>query len=134
MSNLSKENDSFLNERDVEKYYELNESKKEIERKLKELNENFHLHFDKMIGENEKGELYIGDYKIQRQIRQSHNFHDEKTVLRLEELNLRDCIQVIKKPDKDKINSAITLGIIDEAQVADCRVNRRTKAIVVKKI
>ena len=101
---------------------------------MKELNQAFHSYFDEIVGENHKGELTIGQYKIQRQIRQSHRFNDEKTVLRLEELNLHDCIQVIKKPDPRKIESAITLGIIDNEQINDCKISKSAKAIIVKKI
>ncbi|PWA05143.1 hypothetical protein DCC39_18335 [Pueribacillus theae] len=131
---MSKQYHQSISEKDLEKYYELSESKKEIEKKLKELNQAFHLYFDETVGENQKGERNIGQYKIQRQIRQSNDFNDEKTVLRLEELNLHDCIQVIKKPDKQKINSALTLGIIEDAQINDCRMSKSTKAIIVKKI
>lgn len=134
MSKLSNKNKIVVTESEIQKYYELMEKKKAIEKQLKELNKNFQLYFDTTVGETEKGELILGDYKLQRQIRHSHSFHDEKTVLRLEQLNLRDCIQVIKKPDKEKIHSALTLGMLNESEIADCRLNKTTKAILVKKI
>ncbi|MFA8438053.1 hypothetical protein [Pueribacillus sp. YX66] len=123
-----------ITEQDLERYFKLSERKKEIEKKMKELNQSFHLYFDETAGENQKGEIYIGQYKLQRQIRKSNYFDDAKTVKRLEELNLHDCIQVIKKPDQKKIESAITLGIIEEEQINDCKHFKNTKAIIVKKV
>lgn len=131
---MSRQAYQSITEQVLEQYYQLNERKKEIEKQMKELNQAFHQYFDETAGENEKGEVHVGPYKLQRQIRSSHYFDDEKTVQRLEELNLHDCIQIIKKPDQKKLESAITLGIIEGDQINDCKVSKNTKAIVIRKI
>mgnify|MGYP001202526379 CR=1 FL=1 len=124
----------LITEQDVDMYYRLNEMKKEIEKKMKAYNQRFQHYFDRTMGANQKGEVIIGKFKLQRQIRKSISYDNEKTVQRLEELNLHDCIQVVKKPDQKKIESAIELGIIDGGQINDCRVLKNTKAILVRKI
>lgn len=131
---MPKQEHQLITEQDLDRYYKLSERKKEIEKKMKELNQTFHLYFDETAGENQKGEVHIGQFKLQRQIRKSNYFDNEKTVKRLEELNLHDCIQIIKKPDQKKIESAITLGIIEDEQINDCRLSKNTKAIIVKKV
>lgn len=123
-----------ISEEDVKTYYELQEQKKEIDKQIKHFHEKFHRYFDKIAGEYQKGEIQIGEYKVQRQIRQSTVYEDEKTVELLEQLQLQDLIQIIKKPDEEKIESAITLGLIDRKKLDDCKRVKKTKAIIVKKI
>jgi hypothetical protein len=123
-----------ISEKIVARYFHLSELEKEIEKEMKELKKVFHLYFDETIGTDQKAEFTLGDYKIQRQIRLSESYDDEKTVSRLEERNLQDCIQIIKKPDIQKIEAAITLGILELKEIEDCRNKKVSKAISVRKI
>lgn len=123
-----------ISEEDVKTYYQLQEQKKEIDKQIKQFHEKFHRYFDKVAGEYQKGEIQIGEYKVQRQIRQSTVYEEEKTVQLLEQLQLHDLIQIIKKPDVEKIESAIALGLIDRKQIDGCQKVKKTKAIVVKKM
>jgi hypothetical protein len=117
----------------ISKYFTLSEKAKEIEKELKELKKVINVYFDETVGKQEKGESIVGDYKIQRQIRTSESYHDEKTVKKLEELNLVDCIRIIKQPDQQKINAAITLGLLGQADIEDGIVKKTTNAITVRK-
>ncbi|MFC4322832.1 hypothetical protein [Litchfieldia salsa] len=123
-----------ISEKMVARYFHLSELEREIEKEMKELKKVFHLYFDETSGTNQKAEFTLGDYKLQRQIRLSENYDDEKTVTRLEERNLKDCIQIQKKPDIQKIEAAITLGLIDSKEVEDCKIKKISKAISVKRI
>src|SRR5690606_48226 len=98
----------------VSKYVVLNERAKEIDKELKELKKVINVYFDAKAGKNEKGEAVIGSYKVQRQVRSTENYQDEKLVQRLEELQLNDCIQIVKLPDQQKIEAAITLGLLEQ--------------------
>ncbi len=117
----------------ISKYFTLSEKAKEIEKELKEMKKVINVYFDETVGKQEKGESIVGDYKIQRQIRTSESYHDEKTVKKLEELNLVDCIRIIKQPDQQKIDAAITLGLLGQADIEDCIVKKTTNAITVRK-
>ncbi|MEH7226005.1 hypothetical protein V7112_19505 [Bacillus sp. JJ1566] len=117
----------------ISKYFTLSEKAKEIEKELKEMKKVLNVYFDETVGKHEKGESVVGDYKIQRQIRTSESYHDEKTVKKLEELNLVDCIQIIKQPDPQRIEAAITLGLLGQADIEDCIVKKTTNAITVRK-
>ncbi|WP_234987176.1 hypothetical protein [Bacillus sinesaloumensis] len=123
-----------LREELITRYFTLSEKAKEIEKELKELKKAFNSYFDETVGKHEKGESVVGDYKIQRIIRSSEGYHNEKMVQRLEELNLVDCIQITKQPDQQKIEAAITLGLLGQADIEDCIVKKTTNAITVKKI
>ncbi|MEH7237556.1 hypothetical protein [Bacillus sp. JJ1562] len=118
----------------ITRYFTLSEKAKVIEKELKEMKKVLNVYFDETVGKQEKGESLIGDYKIQRQIRLSESYHDEKMVKKLEELNLIDCIQIIKQPDQQKIEAAITLGLLGQADIEDCIVKKTTNAITVRKI
>ncbi|MEH7382125.1 hypothetical protein V7138_16820 [Bacillus sp. JJ1533] len=118
----------------IEKYVTLSEKAKEIEKELKDMKKVLNDYFDETVGKQEKGESIVGDYKIQRQIRLAESYHDEKMVSRLEELNLIDCIQIIKRPDQQKVDAAITLGLLGQADIEDCIVKKTTNAITVRKI
>nr|WP_246625129.1 hypothetical protein [Fictibacillus nanhaiensis] len=118
----------------VIKYNTLNERKKEVEKELDELKKVFHMYFDNVVGPNQKGEITVNQYKLQRQIRKTEKFHDEKTVHRLEELNMNELIHLVKKPDEEKVKSALTLGFINEEDLEDCIIKSASQAIVVKPI
>ncbi|MFT4414047.1 hypothetical protein ACLM5H_09320 [Fredinandcohnia humi] len=118
----------------VEKYVSLSEKAKEIEKELKEMKKVINVYFDETVGKNEKGESLIGSYKIQRQIRSSESYHDEKMVKRLEDLQLMDCIEIVKQPSQPKIEAAITLGLLGQTDIDDCIVTKSSPVIVVRKI
>ncbi|WP_260631128.1 hypothetical protein [Bacillus sp. S/N-304-OC-R1] len=112
-------------------YNELNLRKKEIEAQLDELKKAFNQYFDMVFGENMKGELIISDYKLQRQIRVTEKYKQDTTVHRLEELNMTDLIQ--KKPDEEKIKSALNLGLLKEEDLEGCKLINKGQAIYVKR-
>ncbi|RKQ32466.1 host-nuclease inhibitor Gam family protein [Oceanobacillus halophilus] len=118
----------------IERYYDLNSMKKEIESEMNELKKAFHTYFDENVGSNQKGELINGNYKVQRQVRKTEKFNDKETIKRLEELNMEDLIQVVKKPDGDKIDAAVNLGLLKEDDLEGCRICNFSKAISVKEV
>lgn len=113
-------------------YQELNQKKKEIEVQLDELKKLFNQYFDISVGQNIKGEMIINDYKLQRQIRTTEKYKQEETVKRLEELNLEDLVQ--KKPDEEKIKSALNLGLLNEKDLENCKIVNASQAIYVKQL
>lgn len=117
----------------IERYYELNQVKKKLEAEINELKKTFHTYFDNEFGENEKGELIQKPYQLLRQVRKTEKWVEKDTVERLEELNMNDLIQFVKKPDSKKINAAIQLGLLKNDDMEGCLTNSYTKAIVVKK-
>jgi hypothetical protein len=114
------------------KYYELSKQKKEIDLELNELKDIFHRYFNEAAGLEEKGEITISGYKLQRQMRKAEKYHDEMTIKRLEELKMNDLIQVVKKPDDVKIKAALNLGLLSEEQLEGCLVTTFSPAITVK--
>ncbi|MBM7643957.1 hypothetical protein JOD45_000148 [Scopulibacillus daqui] len=125
--------DVKITESMVKRFHELNLKAKEIEDELSELKKKFNHYFDHTLGENAKGEWAFGHLKLQRQIRKSEKFNEEKTVKKLEELNLLDCIETVKKPNKEKINAAVTLGLLSPYDLEECLIKRVSKVIVVRK-
>lgn len=124
----------LITEEMLARYYDLNKMKKEIESEMNQLKANFHTYMDRYAGENKKGEIFEGGYKLLRQIRKSETFLEKDTVERLEELQMHDLIKVVKKPDDGKVNAAIELGLLKEEELASCKVTNYTQAIAVKKI
>jgi hypothetical protein len=124
--------DYTISEDLVIKYNTLSAKKKELEKELDELKKVFHIYFDNLVGPNEKGEVTVNNYKLQRQIRKSEKFNDEKTVHRLTELNMTDLIHHVPKPDEEKVKSALTLGLINEEDLEGCLIKSASQAIVVK--
>ncbi|TDL63066.1 hypothetical protein E2R56_27565 [Rhodococcus qingshengii] len=114
------------------KYYELCKKKKEIELEMNELKDTFHDYFNKLVGPNNKAEVTINGYKLQRQMRKIEKYNEEVTVKRLEELQMTDLVQVVKKPDDAKIKSALQLGLLDEKNLEGCIVTSYSPAISVK--
>jgi hypothetical protein len=114
------------------KYYELCKKKKEIELEMNELKDTFHDYFNKLVGPNNKAEVTINGYKLQRQMRKIDKYNEEVTVKRLEELQMTDLVQVVKKPDDAKIKSALQLGLLDEKNLEGCIVTSYSPAISVK--
>ncbi|OOE12421.1 hypothetical protein [Fictibacillus arsenicus] len=124
--------DYTISEDLVIKYNTLSAKKKELEKELDELKKVFHVYFDNLVGPNEKGEVTVNNYKLQRQIRKSEKFNDEKTVLRLTALNMTELIHHVPKPDEEKVKSALTLGLIKEEDLEGCLIKSASQAIVVK--
>ena len=129
---LVKQNDSFITDEMLVQYYELSKKKKEIELEMNELKDNFHDYFNKLVGPNNKAEVTINGYKLQRQMRKIEKYNEEVTVKRLEELQMTDLVQVVKKPDDAKIKSALQLGLLDEKNLEGCIVTSYSPAISVK--
>ncbi len=114
------------------KYYELNKKKKEIELEMNQLKDTFHDYFNNLVGTDLKAEVTINGYKLQRQIRKVEKYNEEVTVQRLEELQMSDLVQIVKKPDDVKIKSALQLGLLNEQQLDGCIVTTYSPAISVK--
>jgi hypothetical protein len=124
--------DSFVTAEMVEKYYELNKKKKEIELEMTELKEVFNDYFNNLVGPIDKGEITVNGYKLQRLVRKTERFNEEVTVKKLEELQMNDLIQVVRKPDDAKIKAALNLGLLNEKQLAGCISTAYSPAISVK--
>ncbi|MFD1737233.1 hypothetical protein ACFSCX_11785 [Bacillus salitolerans] len=122
-----------ISEEYVAKYVELNEQAKRIKEEMDKIKQVFHTYFDELCGMNEKGEFNIGDYFLQRQIRITNAFDEERLVEKLEALKLGDCIEYVKKPNEQKLEAAIQLGLISEEDIKEYRLSKRTQAISVKK-
>ena len=127
-----KNNDSLITGEMLAKYYELNKRKKEIEIEMNELKNIFHHYFNNLVGSNDGGEITISGYKLQRQMRKTEKYKEDVTLKRLEELQMNDLIQVVKKPDDVKIKSALNLGLLNEKQLEGCLVTTYSPAIAVK--
>ncbi|MFF2445856.1 hypothetical protein ACFVSW_02055 [Neobacillus sp. NPDC058068] len=131
---MVKNNESFITGEMLVKYYELNKQKKEIELKMNELKEAFQTYFNNLVGPEHKGEITISGYKLQRQIRKTEKYDEDETIKRLEELQMNDLIQVVKKPDPVKINSALNLGLLSPTHMEGCILTTYSPAIMVKPI
>ncbi|WP_409288240.1 hypothetical protein [Peribacillus sp. SCS-37] len=114
------------------RYYDLSKKSKLIEKEMNDLKKQFHAYFDYNAGLEQKGEIELGPYKLSRQIRKTENYISETTIEKLESLNLIDCIEVIRKPNSEKIRSAITLGFLAESDLEDCIVKKISSAITIK--
>jgi uncharacterized protein YhaN len=116
------------------KYYELNKQKKEIEMEMNELKDAFQSYFNNLVGLDHKGEITISGYKLQRQIRKTEKYKEEETIKRLEELQMNELIQVVRKPDDIKIKAALNLGLLSPDHLEGCIVSTSSPAISVKPI
>ena len=131
---MGRKNNYKITEPMLMEYYDLSQKKKEIESQLDELQKVFHGYFDHQVGVNEKGELVINNLKLERIIRTKEKFNEELTVNKLEKLQLTDLVQIVKKPDGDKIKSAINLGLLNEKDLEECISINSSQAIYVKPI
>ncbi|MFB3165273.1 hypothetical protein ABLO26_28370 [Neobacillus sp. 179-J 1A1 HS] len=129
---MVKQNDSFITDEMLVKYYELNKKKKEIEMEMNQLKDLFQDYFNKLVGPDNKAEITLNGYKLQRQIRKIEKYNEEVTVKRLEELQMNELVQVVKKPDDAKIKSALQLGLLSERNLEGCIVTSYSPAISVK--
>ncbi|REJ17813.1 MAG: hypothetical protein C6W57_04775 [Caldibacillus debilis] len=121
-----------ITEEMVARFFQLVKKEKEIEKELNQLKRQFNDYFDAKVGNSEKGEKEIGPYRLQRQIRVREGYKEEEVVRKLEELNLRDCIQYIKKPDYRKLEAAIALGLLSEGELDEYKERKFTPVITVK--
>jgi hypothetical protein len=129
---MSKTNQHIVTAEMIEQYYECNRQKKELEQQMESLKKKFNDYLDTHFGENVKGELKMGGYKLQRQVRNAEKFLEEPTVTKLESLNMNELIKVIKKPDDAKIKAAIELKLLDPLQLEGCLVSTSSTAISVR--
>jgi hypothetical protein len=129
-----KSSDSQITGEMLVKYYELNKQKKEIELEMSELKEMFQQYFNQLVGADQKGEITMNGYKLQRQVRKTEKYNEEETIRKLEGLQLHDLIQVVKKPDDKKIKAAINLGLLNPEQLEGCLTTTCSAAITVKPI
>ncbi|OZU88307.1 hypothetical protein CIL03_11675 [Virgibacillus indicus] len=127
-------NDTLLTGDMLRKYYDLNRRKKEIEQEMNHLKKLFHTYFDSEAGPQTKGEFTHNGFKLQRQIRKSEKFNTDVTIARLDELNMNELIKIVRKPDDEKINAAVSLGLLKEEDLEDCRVTNYSAAITVKEL
>ncbi|KQL17877.1 hypothetical protein ACFFHH_04540 [Cytobacillus solani] len=123
---------SLITKEMLANYHELNLKKKEIETELNELKKAFNQYFDMAVGKDTRGDIAIGDYKLQRQVRVTEKYEQEDTVNRLEKLNFLDLIQ--KKPDEEKIKAALNLGLLKESDLVGCIKASSSLAIYVKRV
>lgn len=89
------------------RYYQLNAMKKEIEAEMNQFKEEFNQFFDVSVGVNLRGDFADKGYKLQRQIRKTEKFDEKLTVARLQELQMEDLIEIVRRPDKTKIHAEI---------------------------
>lgn len=129
---MVKQNDSIITDEMLVKYYDLNKKKKEIEMEMNQLKDLFQDYFNKLVGPTNKAEITINGYKLQRQIRKIEKYNEDVTVKRLEELQMNDLVQVVKKPDDVKIKSALQLGLLSKSNLEGCIVTSYSPAISVK--
>lgn len=116
----------------VEKFFQLNKQAKEIDKELSRLKKAFNQYFDLTVGENQKGVLTFESFELQRQIRVAEKFREEETVKKLEEMNLTDCIKVVKQVDEEKVKAAVTLGILPAEILTDYKDRKHIPVIAVK--
>ncbi|GAA0465072.1 hypothetical protein [Alkalibacillus silvisoli] len=131
---MANSNEEKLTEELLKKYYDLSTEKKEIEKDLNQIKKQIHSYLDEQFGEEEKGEVKIGKYKVQRTIRSSIKYDDEKTIQKLEDLNLEDFILQVKLPDTEKLESAMKLDLVNEDEFSGCKKEKRSRAITVKEL
>lgn len=123
-----------LMEEMASRFFTLNKEAKQIEDELKQLKKEFNDYFDHKAGPDQKGVLHAGNYQIQRQIRTTESYKEEEAVKKLEEANLGECLLVVKKPDKEKIEAAIKLGLLAEDYLSELTVRKMTKVVMVKEM
>ncbi|MFD2629817.1 hypothetical protein [Oceanobacillus kapialis] len=124
----------WISEEDIKRYDILNKQKKELEQEMNRLKKKFHTYLNEEIGADKPGEIKRGNYQLKRQIRSSILYETELTLKKLEDANLHDFILVERKPDTEKIEAAIKLGLVEKEAFEDCKKVKATQAIVVKEV
>ncbi|MRH41556.1 hypothetical protein GH741_02570 [Aquibacillus halophilus] len=123
-----------ISEEVLKKYYDLNNQKKVLEAEMNQIKKQIHTYLDESFGKEQKGEVKRGKYKAIRTIRSSVNYDEEKTVQKLEELNLEDLILQVKRPDTEKLEAAIKIDLVKEDEFVDCKTNKLSQALTVKEL
>ncbi|GAB3798435.1 hypothetical protein [Virgibacillus kimchii] len=129
-----KEIENAITADDLERYYTLRKQKAEMEKEINELKKKIHAHLDAQLGEKQKGSVTLGSYQANRQIRSSVQYNSVETIEKLEELNLKDFIVVEKKPDTEKLEAAMKIGLVEKEEFEECKNTKLTQAIVVKEV
>jgi uncharacterized Zn finger protein len=119
---------------DLERYFTLRKQKTEMEKEINELKKKIHDYFDEHAGEKQKGSVTLGNYQASRQIRSSVLYDKVETVEKLQELNLKDFIIVEKKPDTEKLEAAMKIGLVEKDVFEECKNTKLTQAIVVREV
>lgn len=118
----------------LERFYNLQEMKKEIDAELGDLKKEFNQLLDESVGENRAGEFVEAGYQLKRQIRKTEKYDEERTVQLLEDLQMEDLIETVRRPDKTKIHAAIELGLIRGEQLEDIIVRQYSRVLQVKQV
>jgi len=124
-------NTRTITEVELEKYFHLQQQKKTIDQEINQLKKTFHQVLDQTIGKYSKAEISCGHYTIKRYIRHATTYQQEETIKKLSELNLEDFIQVIRRPDKEKLEAAIKLGLVDAKEFEPLKQTKITQALIV---
>lgn len=127
-------NTEIVSEEDVKRYDILNKQKKELEQEMNRLKKKFHTYLDEELGKDKAGEISRGHYELKRQIRSSIAYETDLTIKKLEEANLQDFVLIEKKPDTEKLEAAIKLGLVEKEIFEECKKIKSTQAIVVKEV
>lgn len=122
-----------IDEKLLSQFYELRQAKKEIDDEINRIRKLIITYFDELKGENVEAEAQFGNYVVQRKIRKQEKWDREKTVERLKELGLNECIRMIEEPDEEKLNSAISLKFVDEKDLTGCLKSKYTPYISIEK-
>ncbi|MGM8216366.1 hypothetical protein ACLIA0_12420 [Bacillaceae bacterium W0354] len=122
-----------LSEELLKQFYELKQAKKEIDDEISRIRRQILTYFNENYGENINSESQIGNFVVQRKVRKVEKFDDVKTVKKLKELGLEECIMTVEKPDEDKLQSAISLKFIKEEDLDGCIKYKYTPYLTVEK-
>ncbi|WP_042221164.1 hypothetical protein [Oceanobacillus manasiensis] len=124
----------IITEEDIKRYDILNKQKKELEQEMNRLKKKFHTYLDEELGEDKAGDVTRGHFNLKRQIRSSTAYDPELTIKMLEDASLQDFVLIEKKPDTEKLEAAIKLGLVEKEPFEKCKKVKSTQAIVVKEV
>lgn len=123
----------------VEKFYNINKEKKDIEKELKDLRGKI---LEDMNGEEE---LIEGNYKISYKPSVSYTVDEDKLVQKIKDYvislddpdianKINECLKVKLVVDEDKLESLIYNGLIPEDIGSDCTTKKETYRFTVNLI
>lgn len=122
----------LITEEMVARFSELSKQAKEIDKELAQLKKLFNEYFDLTVGKNEKGWVSFESFVLERHIRTSEKYREEETVEKLEDMNLSECVKVVKKVDEEKVNAVLTLGLLPPEVLAEYKERKFVPVITVK--
>ncbi|WP_033826740.1 hypothetical protein [Bacillus andreraoultii] len=125
-------NIDLITEDMVARFSELSKQAKEIDKELVRLKKLFNEYFDLTVGKNEKGRVSFESFILERHIRTSEKYREEETVEKLEDMNLSECVKVVKKVDEEKVSAVLTLGLLPPEVLAEYKERRHVPVITVK--